>query len=97
LSEKDGIKTEVEESSAQCGGGTLPNLKLDSFSLKIVSGKKSQKACSEFAERIHQNLLNLETPVLGILRKGELCFDVLTVQEEDFDNLVGCVHTVMEE
>ncbi len=89
--ERSGINAQIVESVAQCGGGTLPHLKLNSFAVKIISDKKSQRKRSIFAEKIHQSLLQTETPILGVLRKGEILFDVLTIDERDFDKLINSI------
>jgi len=72
------IKSEIINSKAQCGGGTLPQLKIDSLAVKIIhEGNKN------YAKKLHQKLLNIDKPILGILREGDLLFDVLTIKESD--------------
>lgn len=75
------VKNKIVESTAQCGGGTLPTLKIKSFAIALVyEGEgKSQIQRSLFAEHIFRQLLELKVPIVGILRKGELLFDVLTI------------------
>jgi len=77
--EKFKIKTRIIISKAQCGGGTLPELIIDSYAVQIISDKKDKK----FAERIFDKLLKNEIPILGILREGNLLFDVLSIFEDD--------------
>ena len=67
------------ESAAQVGGGTVPHLSIKSFSVKLILPGGDNKA----AEKIFYGLLEGESPVLGILKKGELHFDVYTLFEED--------------
>ncbi|MBT3169615.1 MAG: L-seryl-tRNA(Sec) selenium transferase [Candidatus Cloacimonetes bacterium] len=73
-----GINSEVIDSEAQVGGGTLPHLKLNSKAVKIVALKKS-------AKEIHHKLLQLDRPILAILRGGDLLFDVQTIFENEID------------
>jgi L-seryl-tRNA(Ser) seleniumtransferase len=73
------IISKIVESKAQCGGGALPKLELDSYAVKILSDKPDKK----FAEKLFKSLLKHDKPVLGILREGEILFDLFTVQEED--------------
>ncbi len=84
------IKTEIIKSKAQCGGGTLPQLKIDSLAVKIVHDSNRK-----YAEKIHQKLLGLEKPILGILREGDLLFDVLTISEKDISYIAKAVDLVI--
>ncbi|MDP8267945.1 MAG: L-seryl-tRNA(Sec) selenium transferase [Candidatus Tenebribacter davisii] len=74
---KYNINSEIIESKAQCGGGTLPQLKINSLAVKII--RKDDK---NYAKKLHKNLLGLDKPILGILRKGDFLIDVLTIKEE---------------
>jgi L-seryl-tRNA(Ser) seleniumtransferase len=77
------IKSEITESKGQYGGGTLPEHELDSFAVRLMfEGKKNN---SEKAEKLYRKLLTSDNPVLGILKQGNIYFDVLTV----FDDIVG--------
>lgn len=72
------IRAEIVSSEAQCGGGTLPQLKIDSLAVKIIhEGKRN------YAKQLHQRLLEIDKPILGILREGDLLFDVLTIKEKE--------------
>ncbi len=84
------IKTEIIKSKAQCGGGTLPQLKIDSLAVKIVHDNNRK-----YAEKIHQKLLELEKPILGILREGDLLFDVLTISEKNISYIAQAVDLVI--
>lgn len=75
------IQSEIVESIAHCGGGTLPRLKLDSYSVMLINKDNTKN----FAEKLFKQLLHLERPILGILREGNIHFDVLTINEEDID------------
>ena len=84
---ENGVPATVVKSSARCGGGTMPNLEIPSFAVVVTAQEGSQQQRSAFAERLFHALLVLERPILGILRGGELVFDVLTMKEAD----VACV------
>lgn len=77
LNEK-GIDSKIIDSKGRCGGGTLPHLDIPSYAVKIELKDKDERA-----EDIFSKLLTCEQPVLGILREGELVFDVLSLFEED--------------
>lgn len=69
------VEAEVVPSKAQVGGGTLPDLFIDSFAVKIKFSKKEEKK----AEGIFRILMQLDEPVIGILREGDLLFDMQSV------------------
>jgi len=88
--QQSGIDARVIDSAGQCGGGTLPDLKLPSAAVEILPKEKpSQK--STFAERVFQRLLEADAPVLGVLREGRLLLDVLTVFPDQIDTIVTAV------
>jgi L-seryl-tRNA(Ser) seleniumtransferase len=76
---KNEIENEIVSSKAQVGGGTLPDLIIDSLAIKLVSKDKS------FAKRTFDKLLELDRPILGILREGNLLFDVQSIFEKDIE------------
>ncbi len=76
---KNIIENEIVTSKAQVGGGTLPDLVIDSLAVKLISNDKS------FAKRTFDKLLELDRPILGILREGNLIFDVQSIFEKDIE------------
>jgi L-seryl-tRNA(Ser) seleniumtransferase len=91
LLKKEGINTEIVPSKAKFGGGALPDKEISSFSLKLLLDRKSGRERSGIAENIYQGCLRQDNPVLGILKKGNLYFDLLTVQDQE---LVAASNTV---
>ncbi len=88
--EKLNIRSTIIESKAQCGGGTLPQLKIDSLAVKIIhDGNKN------FAKKLHAKLLGLDKPILGILREGDLLFDVLTVKEKEIKYIAENLNSII--
>jgi len=88
---KMGLVTEITESEAQCGGGTLPHLRIKSFAVKINFSENPDK---NYAQKIFYSLLKIDTPILGILREGNLCFDVLSIFEEDINYIAETVSRI---
>jgi L-seryl-tRNA(Ser) seleniumtransferase len=86
------IKNEIVETKAQCGGGALPQLELDSYAVKILPPKPDRK----FAEKLFKSLLRCDKPVLGILREGELLFDVFTIREDEIDLIIEALEHVVD-
>ncbi|MCF7883534.1 MAG: L-seryl-tRNA(Sec) selenium transferase [Candidatus Cloacimonetes bacterium] len=83
------IENEVVESTAFAGGGTLPHLEITSKAVKLISQDKS------FAKRIFDKLLQLDRPILGILRKGDLLFDMQSVFEKDINYIAKSIEKVL--
>jgi L-seryl-tRNA(Ser) seleniumtransferase len=77
--EAAGIATSVVPSQGQAGGGSLPGKTIDSFAVVLHFKDASRKIAARKAEYIYQNLLGGNQPLLGILRQGEVQFDVLTL------------------
>lgn len=85
------IEAKICKSEAFSGGGSLPQVRLDSYSVVLISpdGDKS------FAKDVFQKLLKTKIPVLGVLRKGELHFDVLTVFDDEISLIGKMVRSVI--
>lgn len=88
------IDSEVVSSIGQTGGGTVPEGKIPSFSVKLlVSGNSKER--SSFSEKTYNSLLQNKQPVLAILKKGYLYFDMLTIFENELDELTLIVSEVI--
>jgi L-seryl-tRNA(Ser) seleniumtransferase len=77
--------SKVVENIAYCGGGTLPDLEIKSYALKLNNVD---------AEKLFYDLLRLDQPILGILRKGELLFDLLTVDESGLKKIASALRVL---
>lgn len=92
-----GIKAEIEKSTGQFGGGTLPDKFLDSYSVKLLIEENNQKR-SKIAKDIYHSLLKFDTPVLSILKGANVYFDILTLDQEEMEmiseNLLKIYHSV---
>jgi len=81
-----GIIAKIIPSIGHCGGGSLSDAGLDSYAVMIQFGK-SNKDSSRYAEWMYRELLVHEKPVLGILKQGNILFDMLTVDREDISSI----------
>lgn len=81
----NGIHCEEIENNAQIGGGSLPDRFVQSKAVVVKIDSTSNKNRSDFAEKMYQKLLQHSNPVLGILKKGNILFDVLTIEENEMD------------
>lgn len=71
--------TEVVRSRGQYGGGTLPDLVLDSYSVRLKLSSSQRNA--DKGKQLYHELLSGELPVLANLVKGEIYLDVLCIEE----------------
>jgi L-seryl-tRNA(Ser) seleniumtransferase len=94
---KHGVTTDIVKSFGQAGGGALPEKTIKSLGVRLLIDSASRSEKTAKAERIYSNLLKHETPVLGVLRKGELIFDVLTIPAADLCAAAGVIGQVYEE
>lgn len=88
------IPSVVVESKGQCGGGALPGEEIDSFAVRIDKAFETNKQKSVFAEKLYAAMMVHDSPVVAILRKGDVYFDVLTVPENQFNKLTAIVRDV---
>jgi L-seryl-tRNA(Ser) seleniumtransferase len=80
---KENIKSNVITSQGYCGGGALPMEEIESFAIQLQPEYNTNKERSRFAEEVYSKLMDHSLPVVGILKKGNIDFDVLTIRDED--------------
>ncbi len=97
LSSGYGIDSTIVNGQGQCGGGALPGETIESFALRIDGNFKSNKKKSEFAEKLFYGLLHHQNPVVAILRKGDIYFDLLTIPEDQINKLANIIKDVFNE
>jgi L-seryl-tRNA(Ser) seleniumtransferase len=73
------IKAQTVESIGRCGGGTLPDLEIESIAIEILPQGEVSDNDHTFAENLYTRLLQCRPPVLAVLREGRILFDVLTL------------------
>lgn len=91
------IDCAVVDSKGQYGGGALPGREIPSFAVQIAVKKKTARQRSEFAEKLYKELLQQKIPVLGILRKGDLYFDVLSIQDQEIELTAKTIGIVIKQ
>jgi L-seryl-tRNA(Ser) seleniumtransferase len=89
--EQKNVRADVVETVSQCGGGTLPDVNLLGFAVKLHLPEPKKTNKSSMAEKVFKNLLAGQRPILGILREGALLFDVRTIDERDITFLAEAV------
>ncbi|MCB2220549.1 MAG: L-seryl-tRNA(Sec) selenium transferase [Bacteroidetes bacterium] len=85
------ISSEIVESDGYCGGGALPDEAVPSMAVKLTGNFHSNKERANWMEKMYFALMQQPKPVIGILKKGELYFDVLTLN----DTSVGIVAEII--
>ena len=86
LLEKE-ISSQIVESKGKYGGGTLPDLEIDSFSLELLPCNKK----NTLAKEMYHKLLEEEYPILSNLKSGKIFFDLLTIQDKDIEQIVKTI------
>ena len=90
------INSTIVKGKGQCGGGSLPGKEFDSFAVKINKDNLSNKERSGFAEQMYFGLLHHKNPVLGILKKGDIYFDLLAIPEENIVKTAEIINDVFK-
>jgi L-seryl-tRNA(Ser) seleniumtransferase len=75
------IPCKIVQSEAQVGGGTLPHIKIKSKAVQLILEEKHQ------AKEMFDYLLELEKPILSILREGKVLFDMFAIFENDVEKI----------
>ena len=89
------IASSIVEVEGQCGGGALPDIRLPSFAVALAAPGTTGAERSRFSEKVFQQLLLCDRPILGILREGELLFDLRTIDESDIDYVAGAIEGIV--
>ncbi len=87
---KENISNIIIENTARCGGGTLPRVEIPSFAVQL---DLSETKISP--EQLYHQLLQLDIPILGILREGTILFDVFTLTEEQLSNIAKQIKVII--
>ncbi len=85
-----GVEAEVSPSEGQYGGGTLPDLVIKSYQVKIDISRERGK-------EIYHKLLTTKKPILTNLKSGYIYVDMLCVKGSDIDTIADMVKEVVTE
>ena len=94
--EVDKIDSEIVKGIAQVGGGTLPELKMDSIAVGLIPSEKGKKKRQAFAENIFNKLANYKHPIVAVLREGNLVFEVYSVKDDDIPKIAEAVNDIVK-
>jgi L-seryl-tRNA(Ser) seleniumtransferase len=96
LINRDSNLSIVVESLAQVGGGTLPDFKIDSFSVKILAPSESVAKREAFSENLFDKLLSLDIPIVTVLKEGVVHIDCFTVEDDSLDIISKSIINVID-
>ncbi len=82
-----GVGSVISASEGQYGGGTLPDLTLKSYQVKIDITRERGK-------EIYHKLLAINNPILTNLKSGYIYVDMLCVQDEQIDIIADSIKQV---
>ena len=91
--DKFDICSKIVESKGKYGGGTLPDLELESFSVKLLPNDSN----NHLAKKLYHQLLEQEQPILSNLKSGAIYFDALTLENRDIDLIVKNIRTAFDQ
>ncbi len=94
LKEKN-IQAEIIPNKTLIGGGTNPENEIDSFAVKIIFSQ-NKKENSNISAKIYKQLMLTDIPIIGILRKGELLFDLIACSENEILHISKTLETVLK-
>jgi L-seryl-tRNA(Ser) seleniumtransferase len=89
-----GLAVQVVRSDGQAGGGALPDVALPGLAVALMP---PPGAGQRFGQTVYRRLLRQSTPIVGVLRQGQLLFDVRTMAEGSFVEVARVVATVVKE
>ncbi len=87
------IEAEIVESCGRCGGGTLPKVEIDSFSIKIPTKFLLKKNSSP--EKLFQDLHKCPKPIIAVLKEKNIFLDILTINEADFSYIANQINKII--
>ena len=90
------IASEITKGIAQVGGGTLPDLKMESTAVKLVAPDKEKRKRQAFAENMFYKLANSKHPIVAVLREGNLVFEVFSLSDDDIPKIAEAVREIMK-
>ena len=82
------VNITVTQNTGKCGGGTTPNIVLDTAA--IIIDHPHMKAHDLF-----NALLKIERPIVGILKEGKFLIDVLCIEKNDIKAISTDINTVL--
>ncbi|MCK5774834.1 MAG: L-seryl-tRNA(Sec) selenium transferase [Bacteroidales bacterium] len=87
------IYSKVMESKGKYGGGTLPDLEINSFSVKLLPADNNNR----LAKQLYHKLLEQEQPILSNLKSGAIYFDTLTLGKKDIKDVAETIRRAFGE
>jgi len=90
-----GIDARPVDSIGRCGGGTLPDLEINSIAIEVLPQDGIGDNHHTFAEILFERLLQAKPPVLAVLREGRILLDVLTLFPVNIPDVAHAISQAM--
>lgn len=90
LGVRGALKSDLVETTARAGAGSLPNQDLPSFAVALTRPAQS-------VEQLASALRAAETPVIGRISKDQLLLDMRTVSEDEVALIADACQTILPE
>lgn len=91
------IESEIVPGIAQCGGGTLPELEIQSYAVALALKNNSGKSKKSNAEKMFTHLLHASPPIVAVLREGNCVFEMHTIFTEDIPVIAQTVAEIQQQ
>jgi L-seryl-tRNA(Ser) seleniumtransferase len=91
LNKINDISIEVIPSKTQIGGGSLPELCVESKAVTIFLNSKSLMEKGKFSEDLYRYLISADTPIIAFLKEGRIILDCSTIFDDEINY---CSHTI---
>jgi len=91
LLKKEKISNKIVKNTARCGGGTLPQVEIPSYAVQLSLTKIKLSP-----EKLYHKLLQLDKPILGILREGALIFDVFILDSGQINEIAKQIKSIIQ-
>lgn len=88
-----GVGAAVVLSTAQVGGGSLPDVSMKSWAVMLTAPYAEKRAAARWSETVFHRLLAGRPALLGILRQGTLLLDVTAVGSDELPAITDIVRT----
>lgn len=85
----DVFQVRVEKGESTVGGGAMPDSKLETYLVKIKSDSITE-------DKLEKRLRENSVPIISRIIKGEVCLDVRTLLEDDFNVIYSALKEIGE-
>lgn len=96
LLEANGVNCKIIENSVPVGGGSLPDCEFSSYAVQLTPEINSNRQRSGYAVKMYHGLMQHKTPIIGILKKGDIIFDMLTINNNEIEIVAAAINDIQK-